>query len=79
MALPLCSSSQIVAALLRLECWPSPRKQKGSHKTYYRAGPHGRTLVAVVPLGKSEVARGTLRSILTLLEIEEEAFREALI
>jgi len=76
MAPPLCSSDEVIRALERLGCSPS-RRAKGSHQVYQREA-DGRTLCAVVPIGKREIARGTLRSILSKLIISEEAFRDAL-
>jgi len=77
MALPLCSSQQVVSALGRCGCTAASRKQKGSHKVWQRVVA-GRTLSAPVPMGKTKVARGTLGSILTLLSISEDEFRDAL-
>lgn len=75
--LPLCSSNQIVAALERLGAYRG-RSGKGSHAPYHRENRDGRTLTAVVVLGRREVPKGTLRGILQGLDIPLEDFLEAL-
>lgn len=66
----------MTSALARLECFTT-RKAKGTHQAYHRVV-DGRTLTGVVPLAKPEIPRGTLRSILRQLDIDEETFCEAL-
>ena len=74
---PLCSSAQIAAALQRLGCYPGKAKS-GSHQSYHRRLPDGRILSAPLVLGKREVPRGTLRSILILLDISLDDYLLAL-
>ena len=71
--LPLCSSAQVVSALGRLGCYPGKAKSS-SHQSFHRRISDGRVVTAPVVLGKKEVPRGTLRSILALLEIPAEQF-----
>jgi predicted RNA binding protein YcfA (HicA-like mRNA interferase family) len=75
--IPLCSSTQITATLRRLGCYPGAAR-RGSHLAYHRRRSDGHILTAPVVLGKREVSRGTLRSILELLEISLDEFMEAL-
>ena len=74
---PLCSSAQITAALRRLGCYPGTA-HGGSHRAYHRRRSDGHILTSPVVLGKREVSRGTLRSILELLEISLDEFMDAL-
>lgn len=75
---PLCSSRQVIKALERLGCYPGKAK-RSSHQSYHRVDPiNGRVLSAPVVLGKREIPRGTLRSILTLLDISLTDFLDAL-
>lgn len=74
--LPLCSSDEIVRALNRLGCILLKAKG-GSHQSFRReAG--GRVLIGVVVVGKRQVPGGSLRNILTSLEITLEEFLDAL-
>ena len=73
----LCSSRELTAALERLGCYPG-RAARGSHLSYHRDLPNGRRLTAPVVLGLREVPRGTLRSILRLLQIDPEEFEATL-
>ena len=73
--IPLCSSREVTAALERLGAWHV--RTRGSHATYARMTPNGRRITQVI-LGKREIPRGTLRSILAGLDIPVEAFRQAL-
>ena len=75
--LPLCSSKQIVAAIRRLGARPGKTKH-GSHASYNRTMPDGRTLTAVVILGRKEVPKSTLQRILRSLEIMPEEFTAVL-
>lgn len=72
-----CSSRQLVAALERLGCYPG-RANRGSHQNYYRRLPDGSEVSASIVLGKREVSTGTLRDILTRLNISREEFERAL-
>lgn len=80
----LYDSDTAIAALRRLGFSPrhevtGTRKPTGSHlmmaKRVLDARGHViRTLNAPVPLNKKPIKRGTMKSILTLLEISEEQF-----
>ena len=72
-----CSSRQLTAALERLGCYYT-KSGSSSHRTYRRQLPDGTILRAPIVLGKREVKRGTLRSILRLLQISETDFDRAL-
>jgi predicted RNA binding protein YcfA (HicA-like mRNA interferase family) len=69
--LPVVSGRQAVKALQKLGF--EEVSQRGSHIKL--RDPHGRTVI--VPL-HSELARGTLRSVLRQADIALEEFREAL-
>ena len=73
----LCSSRQMVAALIRLGCYPC-RAASGSHQFFARQLPDGSTASAPVVLGKRQIKRGTARSTLRLLQISEDDFDRAL-
>ena len=74
--LPLISSDQVMAALMRLACY-CPRVADGSHLAVCREV-EGRILTQVVPQDKNPVLRGTLATILKGLEIPEDEFLIAL-
>jgi predicted RNA binding protein YcfA (HicA-like mRNA interferase family) len=64
--------------LVRLGCYAGKAK-RSSHQSYHRVDPvTKRVLSAPVVLAKKEIPRGTLRSILTLLDISLEDFLDAL-
>ena len=75
----LYSSAEIAAALRRLGC--EHRRTKGSHAVYSREVPRPdgsvRTVSAPIVLGKREMDRRTLASILKLLDISEGDFEAA--
>ena len=71
--LPPLTSVEIVNALLR-GGFEIARKSKESHQTLKRARKLGGTDVTVVPIGKKEIPRGTLQSILKLANVEVEEF-----
>lgn len=75
--LPLLTSDEIINARLRggIEI---ARKSKGSHQTLKRGRKLGGTDVTVVPVGKKEIPRGTLKSILKLANVEIEEFLDRL-
>lgn len=74
--LPLLSSRQITAALKRAGFVPQA-KSKGSHQTWRRPGPPGKpSYVVVVVLGRREVSRGVLKSIIAQSGYSEEEFLE---
>jgi len=71
--LPLCSSDDVIGALHR-GGFEKARRSKGSHQTLRRPREGGETDVTVVPIGKKEIPRGTLRSILKLANVTIEEF-----
>ena len=74
--LPRCSSSELVNALYRLGCYRG-KTTRGSHQLFHRdAG--SRILTGVVVLGKRELPRGTLKSVLEQLDISPDELRDAL-
>lgn len=76
--LPLISSRQLTRALERLDATQSADSPpKGSHAAFFREV-EGRTLTAIVVLGKREIARGTLQDILFSLDIGLKEFTEVL-
>lgn len=77
--IPLCNSRKLLTALDRLGAYRRPGESvRGTHVTYVRETEDGRLLVAEVVLAKKEIPRATLQDILANLEIEGDAFREAL-
>lgn len=71
--LPLLSSREIINALQR-GGFEQSRKSKGSHQSFKRARNGGGTDVTVVPVGKKEVPRGTLKNILKMANIDVDDF-----
>ncbi len=69
----LFSSEQIEAALERAG-FTLARKSAGSHQAYAKELADGRHLVVIVPHGKHEVPKGTLRSILKQACLTEDEF-----
>jgi len=61
MALP--SSDEVVNALIRDGFRPRGKSSRGSHQVFRKELPED-TRNVVVPLGKKEIPRGTLRSIM---------------
>lgn len=59
----LLSSDKLVAALIKDGFHPRGKSRRGSHQVFRKELPEGAKNV-VVPLGKKEIPRGTLRSIL---------------
>jgi predicted RNA binding protein YcfA (HicA-like mRNA interferase family) len=76
MPLPLLASDEIVRALLRLGF--THAHTRGSHATYHRPRARGGTDIAVVPLNRKQVARGTLRSILDISGVSVDELLDAL-
>ena len=70
---PRLSSNQICRALERLGCTRA-RAAAGSHQAYRRQGVDGRTRTIPVVLGKTQVPKGTLRSILLALDLSLDDF-----
>jgi predicted RNA binding protein YcfA (HicA-like mRNA interferase family) len=66
----LYSSRQVIAALERNGF--EFVSQRGSHVKYRKAGSPTRTVI--VPAGRKEIPRGTLRSILRQSALDEMAF-----
>lgn len=73
MTLPLISSDQLCTALRRAGFEPALRSTRGSHQTWSR----GDTIVVVV-LGRREIPRGTLKSVLRQAGWTEETLRRYL-
>ncbi|MBI2433400.1 MAG: type II toxin-antitoxin system HicA family toxin [Candidatus Hydrogenedentes bacterium] len=71
--LPLCSSAQVEAVLKRLG-FKEVKRGKGSHRPYAKVSKDGKVLATVLVLGKKEIPRGTLKSILELAGISPEEF-----
>ena len=61
MALP--SSDKVISALIKDGFHPRGKSKRGSHQVFRKELPKGARNV-VVPLGKKEIPRGTLRSII---------------
>jgi predicted RNA binding protein YcfA (HicA-like mRNA interferase family) len=61
MALP--SSNEVVKALAKDGFQPRGKSRRGSHQVFRKESPDGARNV-VVPLGKKEIPRGTLRSMI---------------
>ena len=72
--IPLCSSREVIAALLRLGAYPG-KATRGSHSSYHRQREDG---PGVVVLNKREMPKSALRRILDNLEIPPQDFIEAL-
>jgi predicted RNA binding protein YcfA (HicA-like mRNA interferase family) len=67
----LYSSDEVIAGL---ECAGFVFvSQRGSHVKYRKAGEP--TLTVIVPAGRKQIPRGTLRSILRQAQLEEAVFR----
>lgn len=73
MQVPLCSSREIVNALIRAGFTEATTKGRGSHLSMVRATEE-RTYVTVVVLGKREVPRGTLKDIIEKAGLTVEEF-----
>ena len=69
----LFSSEKIIQALLR-GGFEIAHKSKGGHQTLKRQRPDGGHDVTVVPMGKQEVPKGTLESILRLGNVDYADF-----
>jgi predicted RNA binding protein YcfA (HicA-like mRNA interferase family) len=72
--LPLCSSEQIITALLKDGFQPRSKPKSGSHQVYLKPISGQRTRVVVVPSGKKQVPRGTLLSIINQAGLTREYF-----
>ena len=74
---PLCSSKEFVNTLLRLGVKQGKRK-KGTHASFFRETEDGRLIEGIVLVGKREIKRLTLKSMLEKLEIPLEDFKQEL-
>ncbi|MBN1862553.1 MAG: type II toxin-antitoxin system HicA family toxin [Dehalococcoidales bacterium] len=72
--MPPCSSDQIINALIRDGFQPRGKSKRGSHQVFIKELAEGGKRIVPVPIGKREVPRGTLVSILRLAEITQERF-----
>ena len=72
--LPLCSSKEIISALKKDGFRPKSKSSRGSHQVFIKDLPNGCKRIVPVPLGKKEIPRGTLSSILRLAGISREDF-----
>jgi len=70
--LPLLSSNEIIAALKRAGFSPS-RKSSGTHQAFVKDIDNQKITVIVV-LGKSEVPKGTLASIIRQTKMSKKEF-----
>ena len=61
MALP--SSDEVISALIKDGFHPRGKSKRGSHQVFRKELPEGARNV-VVPLGRKEIPRGTLRSMI---------------
>lgn len=61
--MPLPSSDEVISALKKDGFLPRKTK-RGSHRVFRKKLPDEMTRTVVVPLGKKEIPRGTLRSII---------------
>jgi predicted RNA binding protein YcfA (HicA-like mRNA interferase family) len=76
--LPLCSSDQIIKALIKDGFHQRGKSKAGSHQAFVKDIPNGRKRVVPIPIGKREIPIGTLVSILRLAGITRERFLELL-
>ena len=73
----LLSSDELIVALTKDGFYPRGKSRRGSHQVFRKELPEG-TRTAVVPLGKKEIPRGTLRSIMRQAGLTEEQLIELL-
>ena len=76
--LPLCSSNEIISALKKDGFQPRGKSKRGSHQVFIKYLLVERKLIVPVPLGKKEIPRGTLSSILRLAGLSRERFIDLL-
>lgn len=74
--LPICSSDQIIAALIKDGFQLRGKSKRGSHQVYVKYLLVNRKYFVTVPLGKKEIPRGTLSSILRQAGISRERLIE---
>jgi predicted RNA binding protein YcfA (HicA-like mRNA interferase family) len=71
--LPLCSSDEIISALVKDGFQPRGKSKRGSHQVFIKYS-SGKKFIVPVPVGKKEIPRGTLSSILRLAGISRDRF-----
>lgn len=76
--LPICSSNQIIAALIKDGFQLRGKSKRGSHQVYVKYLLVNQKYFVTVPLGKKEIPRGTLSSILRQAGISRERLLELL-
>jgi len=76
--LPLCSSDEIISALKKDGFQPRGKSKRGSHQVFIKYLLVGCKFIVPVPLGKKEIPRGTLSSILRLAGLSRQRFIELL-
>ncbi|MFC1908713.1 type II toxin-antitoxin system HicA family toxin [Chloroflexota bacterium] len=76
--LPLCSSNEIISALKKDGFQLRGKSKRGSHQVFIKYLLVGSKFVVPVPIGKKEIPRGTLSSILRLAGLSRERFIELL-
>ncbi|MFQ5826122.1 MAG: type II toxin-antitoxin system HicA family toxin [Dehalococcoidia bacterium] len=67
----LPSSDKLIGALIRDGFHARGKSTRGSHQAFRKESPEGAKTV-VVPLGKKEIPRGTLRSIMRQAGLTEK-------
>lgn len=73
----LPSSKKLITALIKDGFQPRGKSKRGSHQVFRKELPDGARNV-VVPLGKKEIPRGTLRSIIRQAALTEEQLADLL-
>jgi len=73
----LPSSNKLVAALIKDGFHPRGKSKRGSHQVFRKELPD-RSRIVVVPLGKKEIPRGTLRSIMRQAGLTEKQLADLL-
>jgi len=73
----LPSSKKLITALIKDGFQPRGKSRRGSHQVFRKELPDGVRNV-VVPLGKKDIPRGTLRSIMRQAALTEEQLADLL-
>lgn len=73
----LPSSNKLIAALTKDGFHPRGKSKRGSHQVFRKELSEGARIV-VVPLGKKEIPRGTLRSIMWQAGLTEKQLADLL-
>jgi predicted RNA binding protein YcfA (HicA-like mRNA interferase family) len=76
--LPLCSSNEIISALQKDGFQPRGKSKSGSHQVFVKYLLAECKFIVPVPIGKKEIPRGTLSSILRLAGLSRQRFIELL-